>query len=182
MMGVDLVVTLLATELVRFAKRLNVKFGIKILGFEIGVGPAETTETIDARLQKIEVARTSLVEALSAMDELKTMAEKNKSDLADLIAAINRAEHQKVSLDEEVHTLRALAALDSEGVRKGLKLPTAVDLWRERIYGFIFGLIAAVLGSFIWELAVRPAIERLNPPSHQVDQGAPSVKEPDAKK
>jgi hypothetical protein len=171
--------TLAAEAIVNLLRRVKIRWGIRIFGVEFVLTPSKASETIDARLEKIEVARASLEEALAAMDDLKETAEENKRDLATLSAAIDRAENEKTSLTTQLETLKSLAALDSEGVRKGLGLPTAVDMWRERIYGFVFGIIAAVLGSLIWELGIKPVWERPHAPAVQPGpQVAPQPKGP----
>jgi preprotein translocase subunit SecD len=53
------------------------------------------SERVDERIAKIESARQSLTEALSAMDELKERAEENKHDLEFLSKQIERAELDK---------------------------------------------------------------------------------------
>lgn len=58
-------------------KRIRIR-RISILGFEISMD--NETESIDERIQKIEVAKRNLVEGLSAIEELETQAAKNQKD------------------------------------------------------------------------------------------------------
>jgi chromosome segregation ATPase len=78
-------------------------------------------EQVDERIAKIEVARQSLTDALAAMDELKERAEDNKRDLEFLTLQIELAEADKANLSGELKTLKEMAALDSEAVRKVLR-------------------------------------------------------------
>jgi hypothetical protein len=176
-MFIEPVATILAEAIVAFQQRIRVRWGVRLFGLEVTLLPSKASETIDARLEKIEIARSSLSDALTAIDDLKHTAEQNKRDLAALIESIDRAETEKSKLHGQVETLKTLAELDSERVRKGLGLPTAVDLWRERIYGFVFGIVAAVVGALIWEGGVKPLWEKYyTVPTYQTPLSAPPDK------
>lgn len=137
--------------------------------FRIGLGPLGrvdvsyvgpiTVESIDERLAKIELARDSLTSALAAMDDLKVTAESNRNDLERLTAAITTAEMEKADLNAQLEAVRQLAAIDSDVVRETLRIPTEIDKWTERIWGFIVGgIVAGLLSTMIWELAIRPIL------------------------
>lgn len=42
-------------------------------------------------------------------------------------------------------------------------MPTEVDKWKERIWGFIFGVLAAVVVTLGWELGLKPYLETHSP-------------------
>jgi len=113
---------------------------------------------IDERLKKIGQARENLTEALQAIDDLQATAEDNRQDLENLDQAILRAEEQRAGLAAELTALKGLADLDSKAVREALRLPTEVDKWRERIWGFIFGLLAGLVATVLWELVIKPSL------------------------
>jgi hypothetical protein len=121
-------------------------------------GPPVSPGTIDSRIQKIDVARAGLTEALSAIDELKNIAEGNKRDLALLNYQIQHAEAQRQSVSGELDALKEIASLDSESVRKALRLPTRVSIWTERVIAFVLGVLASVLASLIYEYIVKKLI------------------------
>jgi 3-methyladenine DNA glycosylase/8-oxoguanine DNA glycosylase len=114
-------------------------------------------ETIDQRIAKIDAARQSLSEAVEAVDSLKVTAEQNKLDLQELTTAIERAESEKASLHVQLAALKDMAAMDGDAVRTALKLPTSVDIWRERIISFLFGIGASVAAAFVWEFGIKRA-------------------------
>ncbi|MFS2037274.1 hypothetical protein [Agrobacterium tumefaciens] len=62
-------------------RRLNSYFG-------------EMEVTVDQRIQKIDLARDNLAEALSAMDELKSSAEENRAELQRLQVALEKGKRQ----------------------------------------------------------------------------------------
>lgn len=123
-------------------------FGVKITGPFV-------SQSIDERLQKIELARQSLSDALEAVESLRKSAEENKRDLSDITGAIEKAQLQKRGVSEELEALKGIAAMESVAVRKALKLPNAVDLWRERIIAFLFGIGASVLATVVWEILLK---------------------------
>jgi hypothetical protein len=113
--------------------------------------------------KKFETARLSLTEALSAMDELKETAQQNKRDLENLTNAIARAESDKADLNAQLDALKKLSAIDTDAVREALRIPTEVDKWKERIWGFIVGgIIARVFATALWELAIKPYVSEHN--------------------
>lgn len=117
--------------------------------------PAEF-HSIDSRMQKIDAARAGLSDALSAVDELKNIAEANKRDLALLNSQIEQAEAQRQSVSGQLETLKGIAALDSESVRKVLRLPTRVSIWTERVIAFGFGVISSIVASYVYDFFVKP--------------------------
>jgi hypothetical protein len=51
-----------------------------------------------------------------------------------------------------------MAALDSEAVRKVLRMPTRVSIWTERVIAFLLGVIASTLASILYEFVVKKII------------------------
>jgi prefoldin subunit 5 len=147
----------LVEKLVRMAR---IRIGLGPFGnIDVELSTPFTSESIDARLKKIETARQNLTEALTAMDELKETAERNRRDLEDLTGAIARAESDKADLNAQLEALKKLSDIDTEVVREAPRIPTEVDKWKERIWGFVVGgVIAGLVATGIWELAIRPHI------------------------
>lgn len=121
----------------------------------VSISVDDGPEPVDERIAKIELARQSLTEALSAMDELKERAEENKHDLEFLTRQIERAELDKANLSGELQTMKQMAALDSETVRKVLRMPTRVSIWTERVISFLLGVIASTIASLIYEYVIK---------------------------
>lgn len=110
----------------------------------------EARANIDERVAKIEAARSNLLEAIEAIDELREKAEENRQDLAALTEKLGESEKQKAVLDMELSTLKGLASLDTQSVRKSLGIPTRLQVWTERMISFGFGILASVIASAIW--------------------------------
>jgi vacuolar-type H+-ATPase subunit I/STV1 len=147
----------LVEKLVRLAR---IRIGLGPFGnIDVKLSTPFTSENIDARLKKIEAARQNLSEALTAMDELKEASEQNRRDLEALTSAIARAESDKADLNAQLEALKKLSSLDTEVVREALRIPTDVDKWKERIWGFVVGgVIAGLVATAVWELAIRPHV------------------------
>lgn len=144
----EVIVLMLDRFVLPGAGRIAQRYGFGTLGLQ-------TRDSIDARLVKIDAARAGLEDALSAMDDLKATAEQNKADLQRLERAIEKAEGQKADLSAELSALKQLAALDSSSVRRALRMPTRVDIWRERIIAFTAGIAASVVATLLWELWIK---------------------------
>lgn len=125
-------------------------------GRYIYLGETRSREGIDSRIAKLDAARSSLSDALAAMDELKERAETNKRDLEFLRDQIQRAETHKLSVSGEIEALKEMAALDSETVRRALKLPTRVSVWTERVLSFLFGVVSSIVASYLYDFFVKP--------------------------
>ena len=95
----------------------------------------ENKTSIDERLAKIDIAKTNLSEALKAIDEIKTEAESNKK--------------------ESENTVRKLASSDIESFRKVAGILSPSQIKRERIIGFVSGVIASIVASGLVWLIVK---------------------------
>jgi septal ring factor EnvC (AmiA/AmiB activator) len=154
-MWLDAFVTFVAESIVNLISRYRIKFDKGAVSFELKA--SSDPKNVEHRLAKIESARESLSEALAAMDDLKAAAEENKRDLDRLNEAIISAQAEKEGLTAQLDTMKQLAALDSESVRQVLRVPGAVEMWRERIYGFGSGIVGSIVATYVWEwIAQKP--------------------------
>lgn len=110
-----------------------------------------SSATIDSRLAKIDSARDSLADALEAMDELRRQAEDNKQTLETLNRAVDSAAKERHVVESELNDLRTLATLDTDAVRKALRMPTRIHIWAERLIGFLIGVAASFAATALWQ-------------------------------
>jgi len=177
---VELPVAILAKLIVDILRKTKASIEISPSGgIKASIKLPTAQKNIDERLEKIGQARENLSEALQAIDELRESAEDNRRDLQRLNEAIIKAENQKQGLRNELSALKQLADIDSNSVREALRLPTEVDKWKERIWGFIFGILAAVIVTIGWELGLKPFLESHRP---QLFQSSPASTENSATK
>lgn len=75
------VVTALAKLIVRSSESKAWRQTIEFFGFQLTIAGPFDQNSVDERLEKIEIARQSLTDALDAVDSLRATAEINKRDL-----------------------------------------------------------------------------------------------------
>lgn len=111
-----------------------------------------TQQSLDERLAKIYVARENLAEALRAMDEIRAQAKDNKHALEALNRELEGTSLEKENAAKEIETLRSLAQLDTETVRRALGVPTTRRRMGELSFSFILGIVASLTAAWIWRL------------------------------
>jgi hypothetical protein len=116
---------------------------------------AKRTETVDERLEKIEAAKRNLEDALGAIGELQKSAEENKAELAAAIERLNAAQAQRLVAERELQAVRAIAQNDVAVFQKLAGVPSKIDIAKERVVGFVLGVLASVAASGIWWLVSR---------------------------
>jgi hypothetical protein len=161
---IDFPITAIARLIVKILGEGEVRISLSPLG---GVSAAvrlpALERSIDQRLEKINHARDNLREALAAVDELQDNAEESRKSLATVTAALAKAEQQEAALNAKLDSLRQLRNVDVDIARDVFGIPNAVDKWRERIWGFLFGILAGLLVTVGWELALKPFLEKNEP-------------------
>jgi hypothetical protein len=114
--------------------------------------PKIEDSSIDSRILKIDEARNSLASALSAIDELKTSAESNRAELHAIRRELEQAAAHKASAEHELEAVKKMAAADVEVFRRVVGIPSRRDIGKERLIGFVIGVLASLVATFIWWL------------------------------
>ncbi len=112
---------------------------------------------LDERIKKIDQAKNNLLDSLQAIDELKVEAEANKLELTRVLAQLDRLDREKISLQRELDEIRNIAHTDVNIFRKVAGIPSKSDVNRERIIGFISGVISSIVASAIFFLLSKIA-------------------------
>jgi len=110
---------------------------------------------IDERLAQIDRARESLESALPAVNELGAAAERNKAELRDALELIEHTRAEKAMAEHQLQNLKEIAQADIEVFRSLVGIPSRAQIARERIIGFILGVIASLIASGIFWALVR---------------------------
>jgi hypothetical protein len=117
----------------------------------ISTPPQQATPNIDDRIAKIDEARSNLVEVLNAIDELRNAAEQNQRDAETALRQLEKLEQDKTSLEKELESVRGIINADVTTFRQIAGIPSADDIRRERVLGFITGVISSVVASgVVW--------------------------------
>lgn len=114
-----------------------------------------TTKTnIDERIARISEAQKSLIDGLRAIDELKIEAEENKAEIERALVQIAVLEQNKAGLQQELEEVKKIIDADVTTFRQVAGIPSEADITRERnkerIIGFITGVVTSVIASGIF--------------------------------
>ena len=111
----------------------------------------QATQSIDDRIAKIDEARNNLVEVLNAIDELRSAAEKNRHDAEAALRQLEQLEHDKANLEKDLASTRDIIEADVTVFKQIAGIPSADDIRRERVLGFITGVVSSVVASgVVW--------------------------------
>ena len=111
--------------------------------------PKTLSSPIDERIKKIDSARENLVESLKAIDELKSTTHENKKELEEVLKKLGHIEKEKRSVEQELEKIRKITNSDIEIFRKLAGVPDDSDRKKERVVGFISGIVASLIASAI---------------------------------
>lgn len=122
---------------------------VKLLGIEFTLN--NETESIDDRIQKIELAKKNLQDGLTAIDELQKEADKNRKDAENALNEIKRLKGDKSNLESEIESIRTVIKSDVTAFKKIAGVPSEKQIRKERVIGFVSGVFASVLASgLVW--------------------------------
>jgi hypothetical protein len=74
------------------------------------------------------------------------------------VAAIERlstAQAERVAAERELQAVRAIAQNDVAVFQKLAGVPSKIDIAKERVVGFVLGVLASVAASGVWWLVTR---------------------------
>lgn len=135
----------------KILKRIKIS-KVNVMGIEISID--NSMGSIDERIKKIEIAKQNLIDGLSAIKELETEAENNKNEIKKALLEIQKLRVNKDDLEKELNSIKQVISSDVSSFKKIAGIPTEMQKKRERILGFISGVIASVLASGIIALIV----------------------------
>jgi DNA repair exonuclease SbcCD ATPase subunit len=105
--------------------------------------------TIDERIAKIDSARENLNDAIAAIDELRREADGNKAELEKALAQIATLEETRKRTEADIAVLDHVAKTDTEAFRRLVGVPTKTEVNRDRIFGFVSGVVASVVATIL---------------------------------
>jgi len=103
--------------------------------------------SIDERIRKIDRARENLVDGLAAIDELRQSAEKNKKEVQQALEQLAQLEKDKQDLQARLESTRQIIGSDVQVFREVAGIPSPAAIRRERVIGFISGVVALIVAS-----------------------------------
>jgi hypothetical protein len=127
----------------RFERRMDRIFG------------PQASIAIDERLRKIELARSNLQDALSAIDELETSALNSREELDRLQFALSIAATENENLSAHNTNLRTVTEAQMKAIRASIE-PTPREVWRNHAIGFLVGCLTTFIFSLGYDFAIKP--------------------------
>lgn len=117
-------------------------------GVEVRTSVGSSTER-DARIAKIDDAKSNLKEAIIALDELKAEAQRNQANLTEALAKLSGVKAQHSVERDQLEKIRSIAQADIDAFRRmaGIQSPL-----KERVIGFAGGVVASLLAAGLWKL------------------------------
>lgn len=97
-------------------------------------------------LQKVEAAQEHLTDAIEAIDIIRDQVVSERSQLDVLLNEVEQKKTQYKEATSDLKTTKELLNHDQEKLRTAL----GVNSSREKIIGFLSGIIASVLATAIW--------------------------------
>lgn len=128
----------------KILRGLHVTVGIS--GMSVGF-QEEAQQSLDQRVAKLDAARANLVDGIQAIDQLMAEAQKNKTEIAEAAQQISRLKADKQTLAEELNAIKSVVTADVDAFRKIAGVPTVNDIRRERLIGFVSGVVASLIAS-----------------------------------
>lgn len=122
--------------------------GIPFLDFT----ETKAKKTYDDRVRRLDDAREALSESLQAIDELAADAEKARSEYAQVVEALKVATESKQDAERTLAHIRAITNNDVGAFQLLAGVP---NVRRERLIGFISGIVASTLVTVAFWFAQR---------------------------
>jgi hypothetical protein len=147
-------VTIYIDFIVLILKKLGLERSLSIFGVTFTFAGDDIYQgSINERIAKIDEAKANLLEGLRAIDELKEAAEYNKKQAEEALIQIVQLEKDKTSLQQELKSIKNIVQSDVNAFRKIAGVPSPAMIRKERIVGFISGVIASIVASgIVWAI------------------------------
>lgn len=104
------------------------------------------TSPIGDTLHKVEKAQEHLTDAVEAIGIIKNQAIKEKDQLDNLLAEVQQKRQQYEDVKEDLNLTKDLLNKNKDKLKAAL----GINSTRDRLMGFISGVIASVLATAIW--------------------------------
>jgi hypothetical protein len=97
-------------------------------------------------LQKVETAQAHLTDAIESIDVIREQVVTERQELDGLLAEVQKKREQYKEATNDLETTQQLLNQDQEKLRTAL----GVNSSREKIIGFVSGVIASIVATAIW--------------------------------
>lgn len=109
----------------------------------------DNSETVDERIQKIDVAKENLLEGLKAIDELKIEAQTNKRQLQEALENLQKTVQAKQIAEEDLKNIQKVLSSDVTTFQRLIGQPNQAQINKERTVGFVVGVFSSLVASLV---------------------------------
>ncbi len=146
------------------ASLVALKLVSEVMGVSIGADVYDAlvkkeSGSIDARIAKIDEARANLLEALSAIDEIKNTAEAHKRELEAIRVSMTKMGIERDQLTADKDLLIQMTATEKERLRRMLGVPTRTQSLIIWCGTFIFGALTTWALTFVYDFRIKELIQ-----------------------
>lgn len=156
--GVTVSAAIFPSELSSAAVKVLVQIVGGPIGAELYDAISKRNTSVDERIAKIELARTNLLEALTAIDEIKTTAEEHQRELLSLQTSVTKIGQERDQLSADRELLVQMTAADKERLRRMLGVPTRLQSTITWVGTFIFGAVTTWLFTLAYDVGIKEAL------------------------
>lgn len=136
----------------RIFRGLRVKFrGVRIGPLEFELKKSSDT-SYGKTLEKIEITKEHLSDAISAIDNIKTEIFQKKQELDQLIESLTISKNQKANVEKEYEVSKRLRDEEAEKLRKVLGIYELKESKTGKVAGFVAGVVASLIAAIIYAL------------------------------
>jgi len=104
--------------------------------------------TFNETINKVETAQNNLADAVEAIEIIKEEVISEKAKLDDLLKDVQRKRNEHERTSSELKTAQELLEKDQEK----LKVALGINTTRDRILGFVGGVVASIVATALWIL------------------------------
>ena len=130
------------TKFKHFLSNARFRINLPFISYEFSIDDLVNSENIDERISKLESVKKDLYEAISAVNELQSDAQKNKDEVESLKFTVER-------LQEDKNTAEKLLKVPQDSFVRLFERASSKGRLRGWIEGLIIGFISGVLSSIL---------------------------------
>ncbi|MDR7145168.1 hypothetical protein [Rhizobium sp. BE258] len=131
------------------------------LGIDIVEALSREKGDVDKRLAKIEAARENLLEALSAIDDIKIAAQEHKKELAEIQTSVKEIGKERDKLTADKNLLVQMTAAEKDRLREMLGVPTRLQSVLIWVGTFIFGCLTTWIVTYAYDFKIKELLRAL---------------------
>jgi VIT1/CCC1 family predicted Fe2+/Mn2+ transporter len=110
---------------------------------------------VDKRIAKIEAARENLLEALTAIDEIKAAAQEHKNELTSIQRSVVEIGKERDKLTADKNLLLQMTSAERDRLREMLGVPTRLQATLTWVGTFFFGAITSWMLTYAYDSRIK---------------------------